>query len=225
MVDQLPTVGGDAGPREVVPVMLFGADGLQYVAIPPDIFTDDNGPNRRLRVDPGQTGFFAKREFRIFHEFSSTTGAGAAAIPANQRMMIRVVTTQDIILKGLSLVIDNGQIRMSIYRGGTPTGTFGTTITPIATNTMANEGPAQVATTTTVARTDAGNAAAVSLTGGALTDAYRLKVENQTGAASTTQGTQDSERGIAANTFYLLIENIGAGIAEGVIYARWEERA
>lgn len=28
MVDQLPTVGGDSGPREVTPVMIFGGDGV-----------------------------------------------------------------------------------------------------------------------------------------------------------------------------------------------------
>lgn len=41
------------------------------VAHPPLVLmTDGNGPNARLRVDVGQTGFFAGREFRTFRRLT-----------------------------------------------------------------------------------------------------------------------------------------------------------
>lgn len=50
-------------------------DNPLFVSLPLDLMTDGgDGQNRRLRVDDGQTGFFAGREFRMYREFTGSLG-------------------------------------------------------------------------------------------------------------------------------------------------------
>lgn len=175
----------------------------------------------RLRVDVGQTGFFAKREFRTFREFSALAGTH---IPTSQRMLFRVVIPVNIILISLTVISDNGFSRTTTHVGGTPTGAFVQTPPIFPANTM-TEGPAPVAPVVVITNTAAGLAAAVDITGSTLLDVLRLKIENATGAAATVGTFQDSERGVAPGTYYILVENIGSGDFEGVLKARWEQRA
>ena len=59
-------------------------------AYPPlKMLTDDNGEYARLRVDVGQTGFFAGREARTFYQFEIASGA---------TQVIKVVSATDTIL-------------------------------------------------------------------------------------------------------------------------------
>ena len=59
-----------------------GTHAERVEAYPPKVLmTDGNGTYARMRVDVGQTGFFAGREARTFHEF---------AIPTGQSQIIKV---------------------------------------------------------------------------------------------------------------------------------------
>lgn len=188
--------------------------------IPIDLLTDGgDGPNRRLRVDVGQTGFFAGREFRTFVEYYNTAGT---QIPTGQRILYRAVTTVNVILMSLEFAGDNGQIRVTTYRGGTPTGTFSNSLTAFPANGMTTA-PAYTVTSV-LTYTAPGASGAVNITGGTQLDVIRLKIENATGSASSVGAQVDSERGLSPNTYYILVENIGTGIFEGTFKMRFEER-
>lgn len=188
------------------------------IALPPELLTGTTNP--RLRVDVGETGFFEKREFRTYREFSQPLGT---SIPNGQRVLIRFISPINFILMDFRVTGDNGQIRAPTFVGGTPAGTFSTTLPVIPANSM-TEGPP--AYTPQIGITMAGPAVSptVGLTGGTERDVLRLKIENSTGAAASVGNNQDSDRGLPANTYYVLIDNIGAGVFEGVVSARWEER-
>lgn len=179
-----------------------------------DLYTDGSyGPNRRLRVDVGQTGFFAGREFRTFKEFSEpdTEIANAATY------VIKAVVPVDVILFGLECIIDNGHIKIETVLGGTEGGTFSETL-PILPRNLMSERPTPLYTPLVVL-TGGG-----THTGGTVIDVIRLKVENSSGAASSVGAEQGDERGIAAGTYYFRLSNIGTGVVEGTFKARWEER-
>lgn len=198
--------------------MLDGTYAERVIAQPP-AFLLTGTTNPRLRVDVGQTGFFENREFRTFREFSQPLGTH---IPTNQRMLFRIVAPINFILMSLTVTADNGQIRVTSYVGGTPTGAFAQTPPILAANSMTTApvySPQLVITNTA-----AGLVAAVAITGGLLRDVLRLKVENSTGSAASVGTEQDSERGNPPATYYILVENIGAGDFEGVLKTRWEER-
>lgn len=189
----------------------------------PDVLVTGGGVNGvapRLRVDVGQTGFFSKKEFRSLIEFSQPLGT---SLPNGQRVLFRVISPINFILMDFRISADNGQIRCTTYAGGTPTGTFSTALPIIPANSM-TEGPPAYTPQITISMAGPGLPAAVDLTGGVLRDVLRLKVENSTGSAATVGADQDSERGLPAFTYYILLENIGTGVFEGVIYCRWEER-
>lgn len=191
-------------------------------AIPDKLITDggESGGAPRLRVDPGSTGFFARREFRTFLAFDAGL---STQIPTGQRVLIRTVTAVNTIFINLEFDFDNGSVRISTYTGGTPTGTFSQTPPVISTNSM-TERPTYTPVTVSAA-TAPGTSGTVNLTGGTLLDIVRLKAANATASATTINSTSDNPRGVPpGQTFYLLVENISNGDAEGTIHIRWEER-
>lgn len=221
MADQ-PFTGGIVAngvslPEKVID-MGDGTFARRNIASPPKVLLTGS-TNPRLRVDPGSTGFFEKREVRAYREFSQPLGTH---IPTGQRSLLRFISTVNFILRFFTIVADNGQIRAVFYAGGTPTGSF-TTVPIFATNSM-TELPATYTPQIAAAIAGPGIAAAVAISGGAERDVIRLKIENSTGSATTSGTTSDSERGLPAGTYYVLIENIGAGNFEGVASVLWEER-
>lgn len=183
----------------------------QVVAHPPfDLLTDGgDGPNRRLRVDVGQTGFFAGREFRTFKELNIAIGG---------TYVIRAVVPIDVILFSINLSLDSGHARMSTLVGGTAGGTFSETLPIFGRNNM-SERPTPFYTP--VAVLTAGG----THTGGTTLDILRVKVSNDTAKGTSVGGGLSDERGIAANTYYFKIENLDLGNAvAGVLSAWWEER-
>lgn len=198
--------------------LLDGTYAERVIAQPPaNLLTGTTNP--RLRVDVAETSFFEGREFRTFREFSQPLGTHLAT---NQRMLFRIVAPVNFILMSLDVGADNGQIRVTSFTGGTPTGAFVQTLPIIPANSMVGT-PAYTAQLVVTA-TAAGLIAAVNLTGGTLRDVLRLKVENSTGSASTVDSSQDSERGNPPATYYILLENIGPGDYEGTLRTRFEER-
>lgn len=177
---------------------------------PQDLMTDGGtGPSRRLRVDVGQTGFFAGREFRTFRELN---------IAASTTFVIKAVVPIDVILFGLKVSIESGQLRLATVVGGTPGGSFSETLPIFGRNNM-SERPTPFYTPQ-VALTAGG-----THTGGTEIDILRLKANANTNQASTVGAEGGDERGVAASTYHFRLQNLsGSDAVVGVFSARWEER-
>lgn len=175
-----------------------------------DLMTDGGtGPNRRLRVDVGQTGFFAGREFRTFKELN---------IAASATYVVKAIVPINTILFGLSVSIESGHLRLATVAGGTPGGTFSETLPVLGRNNM-SERPTPFYTPQVVLT------AGGTLTGGTEIDVIRLKVNNNTNQAVTVGAEGGDERGVAAATYHFRLQNLSASDAIlGVFSARWEER-
>lgn len=188
-----------------------GSHAEQVLAHPPvDLLTDGgDGPNRRVRVDVGQTGFFAGREFRTFRELN---------IAASTTLVIKAVVPINVILFGLKASIESGQLRLATVAGGTPGGSFSETLPIFGRNNM-SERPEpfyvpQVVLTAGGTHTD-----------GTEIDVLRLKANANTNQASTVGAEGGDERGVAAATYHFRLQNLSATDAVvGVFSARWEER-
>ncbi|WP_064746804.1 hypothetical protein [Lysobacter antibioticus] len=190
--------------------MRDGAHADRVIAAPPfDLMTDGgSGPNRRLRVDVGQTGFFAGREFRTFKELNVANGS---------TYVVKALVPINIILFGLEIVLDQGFARVSTHVGGTEGGSFSETLPVIPRNNM-SERPLPLYTPQVML------AAGGTHSGGTEIDLIRIKVENATGAQASVGSAQQDERGIAAATYYIRVANVGSGSLTGTFKARWEER-
>lgn len=182
----------------------------QPTAMPPfGLVTDGGtGPSARYRVDIGQTGFFAGREFRTFREFNIAAGA---------TLVLKIVVPINAILLEQSIEIDDGSIRITNASGGTPGGTFSEILPVIAKNNM-SERPTPLYTPQITF------AAGGTHTGGFIFDVHRAVAASATAQESTVGRTVGDERGIAPNTYYVRYENFGSGAATGTFWFIWEER-
>lgn len=197
------------GPWRKETDMLDGSHADRVIAHPPfDLMTDHgDGPNRRLRVDVAQTGFFAGREFRTFKEFAAAETSA---------YVIKIVTPINVILFEFGLEIEAGTIRIETISGGSPVegGSFSENLLRIPTNTM-SEKP-QPPYTPQIAMTAGG-----TLTGGTVIDVLRAKAADNSNFAASVGADAGAERGVAAGTYYWRL-TMTAFV--GVIKARWEER-
>jgi hypothetical protein len=171
-----------------------------------DIFTDNNGHYRRLRVDVGQTGFFAGREFRIFHEF--TLGAGASIVYEFDFSLVEAI------VQHIACQLWDGDARFEILTdGGTVGGTFDTTLVQRRTNRMTT---ADLTYSSQVVVKTGG-----TYTGGTLTESTEL----DTGVGSGRQHESASDMrpyGIPKAKYYIKVT--AGSAARGAINVRWEER-
>lgn len=172
-----------------------------------DLLTDDgDGPNRRLRVDVGQTGFFAGREFRTWKELSLTLG---------EVYVVKAVVPVNIILFSNVLNLITGEVKMHTSVGGTEGGSYSESLPVLPRNTM-TERPSPVYTPV------------VTLTaGGTLADETNIdlvwvKTADNSNFAGNVGGSLGEERGVAANTYHFKLTAVTA--ATGVWSAWWEER-
>lgn len=190
--------------------MRDGTWAERNIAHPPfDLLTDGgDGPNRRLRVDIGQTGFFAGREFRTFREFNIAAGA---------TLVIEVVVPINAILLEQSIEVDDGSLRITNATAGTPGGTFSEVLPIIAKNNM-SERPTPLYTPQITFKAGGTHA------GGFIFDIHRAVAASATAQQSTVGRTVGDERGIGAATYYVRYENIGSGAATGTFWFIWEER-
>lgn len=180
------------------------------LAHPPyDLLTDADGtgPNRRLRVDVGQTGFFAGREARTFYEFPSITAAST--------LVIRAVTPVNTVLWDLSVMLRSGEAKVYTVVGGAAGGTFSTTLPIIGTNTMSSipQPPYSHQMVITAGGTHSG---------GTVIDELWISAGTNPALSSTSRAGADTERGVPAGTYYFLITAIADAV--GLVTARWEER-
>ena len=174
-------------------------------AYPPKVLmTDNDGPYARMRVDVGQTGFFAGREFMAHHEYSIATGTSIA---------IRAIADVDVFLEQFTLDNWSGDVRLELRSGSTVTSPFVNDISVYRTNQTA----AADFTYTTQVNMDNGGV----VTGGTILDVFQLTSGNKNDSVS---GGSSDPIGMAAGTYYVTITNIGNQTAKGVFKARWEER-
>ena len=195
------------GPRRLETDMGDTSHADRVIAHPPfDLLTDGgDGPNRRLRVDVAQTGFFAGREFRTFKEWSAATTA---------TVVIKAVVPIDIILFELGIELEAGTARIETLVGGTEGGTFAEVLPIFPTNTMSEKPQPPYAAQ--VVLTSGG-----TLTGGTLLDPLRAKTSDNSNFSASVGAAAGAERGVGANTYYFRA-TLTAVI--GVFKARWEER-
>lgn len=168
----------------------------------------------RVKVDPAQTSFWEGREFHFLDEFSIAAGA---------TKVIKIVSPVDTVVYDILYAIDAGFIRAALCYGGTEGGVFSSPVHSHGANTM-SLGPdhrayAGVAYAQQVLLSSGG-----THTGGTEIEITRLKTADNSNFASTFGMEAGLEHGMAAGTYYLRIQNIGAGTTTGTVKARWEER-
>lgn len=182
-------------------------DTGRFIELLPDLMTDGGyGESRRIRVDNGQTGFFAGREFRSFYEFSIATGAS---------VVIKFTSPVDFILFEQSLTVDAGGIKYTAELPGTEGGSF-TTMPVIGKNRMAQRPTPYYAAQATIG-------VGGTLTGGTVVDTARVVTAGATAQQVTVGGSSD-ERGLPAGSYYVRLANLSNGTSTGVYSLFWEER-
>jgi hypothetical protein len=196
--------------QEVRKLLVDRQDGTyaeRVEAYPPaKLMTDGDGDFSRLRVDSGQTGFFAGREARTFYEFSIASGA---------TQVIKVVSLTDTIVQTFSLELDLASLRLELVVGGTEGGTFATPLPIFKTNTMSTASDYAPQVTMNRGGTHTGGTVVDLLTA--------ISGSNENKAVSQT-ATENLPQGFAAGTFYIRLINTDGNIATGIFRARWEER-
>lgn len=176
-------------------------------AYPPKVLmTDSNGTYARMRVDVGQTGFFAGREARTFYEFS---------IPTGQEIVIKVVAPINTIVQNFGGELHLAEMRIELRYGGTEGGTFGTNLPIFKTNTMSSASAYTPQITMATGGTH---------TGGTTVDLIHLVSGANTNKAIDTTATDEQPQGFAPGTYYIHLINIDGATATGIFRARWEER-
>ena len=185
------------------------AAGSVPVALPEKLLTSGgiDGTNPRLRVDVGQTGFFAGREFRTFSTFTAITTVQyiEATVPIN------------IILFGLTVELLEGDLLIETIAGATSTGTYSTSLPILPRNTM-SERPTPIYASVVTLKTGG------DITGGTVIDVIRVKAADNSNFAASVGGEQADERGIGAGLYHYRITPVGAVATTFVFKARWEER-
>ena len=176
-------------------------------AYPPiKLMTDDNGPYSRIRVDVGQTGFFAGREARTFYEFSIASG---------ETQVIKVVSQTDTIVQIFAVELELAEIRVELVVGGTEGGTFNTPLPIFKTNTMSTAS----AYTPQVTMNRGG-----THTGGTVVDLLTAVSGPNPNKSVASSASENLPQGFAAGTFYIRLINTDGATASGIFRARWEER-
>lgn len=184
------------------------ADGThaEVMALPADLMTDGNGAYRRLRVDSGQTGFFAGREAMTFQRFDISTGTNR---------IIKLVSPVDFVIQTIGAALLVGKLDIELRSGGTEGGTFNVPLTVSRTNTMSSA-PAYTPQITL--------ASGGTHTGGNTLGVLLLDAGSQLQHLQEFVANNELPVGLAAGTYYVHLINTDGSDAEGVFRIRWEER-
>ena len=177
-------------------------------AYPPKVLmTDDDGQYARLRVDPGQTGFFAGREFRAFYDFNIADGGS---------FILRAETSVNVILYDFTVDLELGDLEIELVGGGTQGGTFTTNVPILKTNNMTDISDYQ----TNVLMTGNG-----THTGGTIFDKFRIFVGDNLAKTGSKTASEQYPIGFAPGVYYIRLKNlVNNKQAKGIFRARWEER-
>lgn len=176
-------------------------------AYPPKVLmTDSDGLYARMKIDVGQTGFFAGREARTFYEFNIISGASR---------VIKVISPVNTIVQNFSVELDLAEIRLELVVGGTEGGTFSTPLPIFKTNTMTTASNYVPQVTMSTGGTH---------TGGTVVDLLTAISGANANKAVSTSGSENLPQGFAAGTFYIRLTNTDGNNAIGIFRTRWEER-
>ena len=187
--------------------MQDGTHAERIEAYPPKVLmTDGNGSYARLRVDVGQTGFFAGREFRVLEELSIASGA---------TQVLKIVSPINSILYAFGVDLTLSQLRVELVAGGTESGAFNSAITPLKTNQM---------TTASSYASQVTFATGGSHTGGTVIDAFDIVSGSNVNKAIVQQVDESQPLGFSAGTYYIRMHNTDGATANGFLKLRYEER-
>lgn len=170
----------------------------------------------RVRVDPAQTSFFEGREFRTFKELNIAAGA---------TYVIKAVVPLNIILFSLDVVIDDGQLRLGTYVGGTEGGVFSESLPRFNANNMSAGTNRRRSYSGLLYTPQTLLTAGGTHVDGTELDVVRLRTANASGQLQSVGSAPQDERGIAIGTYYFRLLNLsGSAAVMGTFKARWEER-
>ena len=184
-----------------------GTHAERVEAYPPKVLmTDGDGSYARLRVDVGQTGFFAGREFRVLREINILSGATE---------VLKIVSPINTILYAFGVDLTLSQLRVELVAGGTESGAFNGVITPLKTNQM---------TTASSYASQVTFATGGSHTGGTVIDAFDIVSGSNVNKATVQQVDESQPLGFGAGTYYIRMHNTDGATANGFLKLRYEER-
>lgn len=189
----------------------------QATAVPPlGIVTDGGtGPSARLRVDPGQTGLFARRMWRVSHEFT-----GLNTTP----LVLKVVSPVNFMIHHQGLSVDAGGVALRAYRStqGAEGGTFAATVPLISANFMSEEPEYVFQASITTGGSFTPSAPPV----GTAVETLRVLTSGATAQQTTVGKDTTNERALAAGTYYLVFSRMAGvnGDCSGVYTLIIEER-
>ena len=196
--------------QEVRKLLVDRQDGThaeRVEAYPPvKLMTDSDGDYARLRVDVGQTGFWAGREAYAFHEFNIATAT---------TRVIKVVAPVNTVVQRFSIELDLAALRLELVAGGTEGGTFNTSIPVFKANTMTTASSYTPQVTMAYGGTH---------TGGTVVDVLTAISGDKLQKSTAATATEDLPVGFPAGTYYIRIINTDGATATGIFRARWEER-
>lgn len=183
---------------------------------PDDLLTDGNGQSRRIRVDPGSTGFFAGREFRTFYEFS--LGANAIAY-------FKVSSPIDFNVEGLGIQVDVGECSLEAFASDVVVvnpANFNVDLPILGCNRMLQRPKDSAGNYYTTGMTIKTGTATFS--GGTKLDIVTVKTTGNSNQSSTQDAAVAGERGLPPGDVYLKLTNKTNALASGIMRARWEDR-
>lgn len=198
----------------VTPIKQDDVNAPVVIAHPPlDLLTDGGiGASRRVRVDPGQTGFFNGKMFRSYIE---------TTVPvAGPSLYFRFTSPIDFILWNQELVLCQGAINMKVYTGATPSGTW--TQRPVIGVNRMNSRPSPYYTSVCALETGG------TFTGGTEVDSISIRTAAQNNSAQNVGGSF-TERGLPLGAYYGVISTLTGGLAvndaaQFIYRVQWEER-
>lgn len=199
-------VKGNSSPIVVQELTSIVGSKYGIVDLPKDIYTSSTENYRRIRVDTAQTSFFQGRQFRSYYDFSLT---------ASEVRYFRFTSLTDFVLFDQSISVSGGSIRLSVWTGSTPAGTW-TNIPVIGKNRMSSiPQPPYISLVTF----QTGG----TFIAGTEVEAIRLVSATATAQQSTVGASSGDERGLPASSFYIKIEATSS--TPTVVYSLfWEER-
>lgn len=181
-----------------------------------DLVTDARGNTPRIKVDPGQTGFFARRMWALSYEFA--TANPIAGTP----LVFKLVMPVNFIVHAHSLSVDQGGVTLRTYieAQGTPGGVFGTSYPPLSDNAMDEQPEYVFQAVVTSGGTFTPNVGQRPIT------PLRVRTSGATAQQVSVGGSAVSEKGRNAGTYYAVLSRMTgvAGDCTGVYNLVIEER-
>jgi len=154
----------------------------------------------RTDVTSELSSFYSGTQFRVFKEIS---------LAADASLVLKLERTCDIIIRGFSLDLTDGELKAEIYNGSTPSGSFSEVVPIFSKNNSANL-PLPVYKTQAVMTTGG------TIANGTLIDVLRVKTSNTKGQIASIGGTIEDQYGAPAGTAFYKISNPGNSTAMGI---------